>query len=496
MYQQLGAQDAQFIYSQTPGNLTHVMGVSVYDPATAPRGQVRQREIVEHVRNRLFVSPVFNRKLYSPPLSIDHPYWVEDKYFDLEAHITRTTLAEPADWRAFATHVSRHFSSPMNMNRPLWDIHVVDGLDNVEGFAPGSYAVITRIHHCAIDGIGAAQLMAALSDQDAQGTPAMTLPEAANAVGAVPSGGDMLKRALHSAVNSPLRMTRALARFSPEILAAIKGKRDKNRNAERDPEIPDTRFNGSVSPHKLFDALNYTLADFKTIKSAVEGATVNDTVLAVVGGGLRRYLQHHGELPQDSLVGWCPVNARKESATEQSSANNLSGMRVAIGTDIDDPLERLRAIRKATAANKSADSGVAARMMVELTQFIPGPTMLGLARVLSNERFAPKICNLFVSNVPGSPVALYMNGAKCTHQFGLAPLGTGMGLFIAAGSYDGKLILNIISGRNILPDIDFFRECIDKSFKELLKLTAKPVKRGREKPAKRQQDKPVRPKRK
>jgi len=495
MYQQLGAQDAQFIYAQTPSNLTHIMAVSVYDPASAPRGRVRLQDIVEHVRSRLFVSPVFTRKLYRPPLSIDHPYWVEDEYFGLENHITGATLPEPADWRQFAQAVSHHFSSPMDMDRPLWDLHVLEGLNNVEGFAPGSFAVITRLHHSAIDGIGAAQLMAALSDIDAQGTPAIPLQAAQSEPGSIPDSADLIKRALYSAVNSPFKITRSLAKFSPEILSAAKDIGLKYASDDPATQIPDTRFNGPVSPHKVFDALTYTLADFKTIKSAVEGATVNDAVLAVAGGALRTYLRKHRELPDTSLIGWCPVNAKPAEGGEQATANNLSGMRVPIGTDIDDPLARLRAIRHATAANKSAESGVGARMMVELIQYIPSPTMVGLARVMSNERFAPKICNLFVSNVPGSPIALYLKGAQCTHQFGLAPLGNGMGLFIAAGSYNGKLMINIISDQNLLPDMEFFRECVDESFNALLKATSKPAKREPKRPSVHRRKTPIRPKR-
>lgn len=494
MYQQLGAQDAQFIYSQTPSNLTHIMAVSIYDPATAPKGRVRFSDIVEHVRSRLFVSPVFTRKLYRPPLSIDHPYWVEDEDFDLGAHITRAALPKPADWRQFAQAVSSHFSSPMDMDRPLWDLHVLDGLDKVQGIAPGSYAVITRLHHSAIDGIGAAQLMAALCDIDINGTPAIPLTPSTVGQGHAPNGADMVKRALQHAVISPLQITRSLVKHSPELLAAARDVGEKFFGDEPSLEIPDTRFNGPVSEHKVFDALTYTLADFKAIKSAVDGATVNDAVLAVAGGALRTYLLKHGELPANSLIGWCPINTKPEAGVEQSAANSLSGMRVPIGSDIEDPLARLRAIRRATAANKSAESGVAARMMVELIQYVPGPTMQGLARVLSKERFAPKICNLFVSNVPGSPIALYMNGAQCTHQFGLAPLANGMGLFIAAGSYNGKLTINIISDRNLLPDIEYFRECVDRSVKELIKLTAKSASQGRAKRTARRRKMPARPK--
>jgi len=197
--------------------------------------------------------------------------------------------------------------------------------------------------------------------------------------------------------------------------------------------------------------------------------------VAVVGGALRSYLQKHNELPDSSLISWVPVSMKKDPAQAevQAEGNNLSGMTVAIGTDMANPMARLRAIRKSTAASKAAESGVGARLVTDLTQQIPSATMAGIAALLSNERFAPRFCNLFVSNVAGSPVPLYMNGAVCTNTYGLAPLGNGMGLFIAVGSYNGKLVFSVISDKKILPDIAFFRQCIEKSFRAYLKAAQK-----------------------
>lgn len=465
MYQQLGAQDAQFIYSQSPTNLTHVMAVSVYDPSTAPAGVVQLQDIVEHVRSRLHVSPVFRRKLYHPPGNIDHPYWTLDDHFDLEAHITHAKLPAPADWRQFATEISRYFSRPMDMNRPLWDIHVIEGLDHVEGAAPGSYAVITRIHHSAIDGIGMSQLFAALSDKDAKGTPIIELHPTKTPHGTAPEATHMLGRALRNTLSSPVDMVRTVAKYAPEFVRSARKRRAEGDVPEGKTQVPETRFNGSVSPHKQFDALEFPLSDFKAIKSAVEGATINDVVLAVSGAALRTYLQKHEELPESSLISWVPVSMKKDPAQAevQAEGNNLSGMIVAIGTDVSDPLERLRAIQKSTAASKAAESGVGARLVTELTQKIPSATMAGIAALLTNERFAPRFCNLFVSNVAGSPVPLYMNGARCTSTYGLAPLANGMGLFIAVGSYNGKMVISVITDKKIIPDIEFFRECIEKS---------------------------------
>ena len=181
--QQLSPQDAQFLYIETGNNLTHVMGVNVYDPSTAPGGKVRFKDIIQQVESRLDSSPVFRRRLMRLPYDFDHPYWVEDEFFDIEHHMFHGALPEPGDWRQFCIHMSRHFSRPMDMNRPLWDMYVVEGLDRIKGIPRGCYAIATRVHHAAIDGTSAMHFFNALSDIDTEGTPAVdhALSEVASA---------------------------------------------------------------------------------------------------------------------------------------------------------------------------------------------------------------------------------------------------------------------------------------------------------------------------
>lgn len=164
--QQLNPQDAQFLYIETGNNLTHVMGVNIFDPSTAPGGKVRFKDIIEHVESRLEYSQVFKRRLMRLPYDFDHPYWVEDEFFDVEHHMFHSRLPEPGDWRQFCIHLARHFSRPMDMNRPLWDMYVIEGLDRIEGIPKGSYAIATRVHHAAIDGASAMHFFSALSDID------------------------------------------------------------------------------------------------------------------------------------------------------------------------------------------------------------------------------------------------------------------------------------------------------------------------------------------
>lgn len=473
MVQQLSAQDAQFLYVQTANNLTHIMGVYVYDPATAAGGKVRFKNIIRHIESRIDTSPLFKRRLYRLPGDIDHPYWVEDEHFDIEAHISHARLPEPGDWRQFCIATARYFSKPMDMNRPLWDVYVIEGLDRIPGIAPGSFAMLHRVHHAAVDGASGAHAFIAMSDIDPNGTPAIQAPPPDFEYGKPPSAAEVLTRAWSASMQSPVKFMNALMKMSPALLQAAR-KSVTDGGMSMTAGVPDTRFNVPVGPHKMFDATTVALSDCALIRKKVEGATVNDVVLATCGGALRKYLAHHGELPEESLVAVAPINRRgKESGAGKASTpgNQVSAMSVPIRSDIADPLERLAAVRDYTVEAKEAKTGISARVMTDLTQHIPGATMAAVARLLTNERFAVRATNLFISNVPGAQVPLYMAGAKLTHQYGMAPLANNMGLFIATPSYNGRIAFSIISDRAIMPDIAFFRQCIDDSFAEMLAAT-------------------------
>ncbi len=468
MVQQLSAQDAQFLYIETANNLTHIMGVYIYDPATAPGGKVRFKDIIRHVESRVHTSPLFKRRLYRLPGDIDHPYWVEDEHFDIEAHMSHARLPEPGDWRQFCIATARYFSKPLDMNRPLWDIYVIEGLDRIPGVPPGSFAMLHRVHHAAVDGASGAHAFIAMSDIDPNGTPAIDAPPPEFDLGRAPTPTEVLTRAWSASMQSPVKFMNALMKMSPAILQAA---RKTMTDGKMTAGVPETRFNVPVGPHKMFDGTSVSLADCSLIRKKVEGATVNDVVLATCGGALRKYLEHHGELPQDSLVAVAPINRRgKESGAGKASTpgNQVSAMSVPIRTDIADPLERLAALRDYTVEAKEAKTGISARVMTDLSQHIPGATMAAVARILTNERFAVRSTNLFISNVPGAQVPLYMTGAKLIQQYGMAPLANNMGLFIATPSYNGRIAFSIISEREIMPDIAFFRQCIDASFAELL----------------------------
>ncbi len=468
--QQLSAQDAQFLYIETGNNLTHVMGVNIYDPSTAPGGKVRFKDIIAHVEERLGSSPVFQRRLMRLPYDFDHPYWVRDEFFDVEHHMFHGRLPKPGDWRQFCIHLARHFSRPMDMNRPLWDMYVIEGLDRIKGIPKGSYAIATRLHHAAIDGASAMHFFAAISDIDPLGTPAVELSRESEDPGEAPSTATVLNRALVSNLQSPVKMAGTLLRFSPAIFNTLV--KSLSSEGGKGRQVPLTRFNQPVSPHKMFDATVFSLEEMKQIKDSVEESTINDVVLAVCAGALRLYLDHHGELPDDPLVALAPVNKRGKEGAAENPGNQISAMSVALPTNIDDPIERLLTVRDTTRQTKAAKSGISARLMTDLSQHVPAATMAGVARLIASGRFTSKLCNLIISNVPGPQETLYMNGARLVHTYGLAPLADGMGLFIATPSYNGEIAFSIISAREIMPDIEFFRECLEQSFDELLEATA------------------------
>ncbi len=466
MTQQLSAQDAQFLYIQNGNTLTHVMGINLYDPATAPGGKVRFKDIIAHFESRIDTSPVFKRKLYRLPLDLDHPYWIEDPDFELEAHLYHARLPEPGDWRQFCIQVARHFSRPMDMHRPLWDAFVLEGLDRLPGVAPGSYAILTRIHHAAIDGASAAHMFVALSDIDAKGTPVLPPPAVATELGAKPNALQVLARMTQANMASPMRFVSSLARLSPALLGAAQTRMAQPSN-ERSG-VPKTLFNAPISQHRMFDAADFALADLSAIRKLVPGATVNDVVLSICAGALREYLLRHKALPDPPLVATAPINLRPAKGDAAVPGNNISAMSVVLPTDRADPTERLKAVREYTAAAKEAKAGISARVLTDLTQHIPGATMAGVARILTNPRFAPRQANVYISNVPGPQVPLYMNGAISTRQYGMAPLANNMGLFIATPSYAGRMTFCITSDREIMRDVDVLRQCIEASFAQLL----------------------------
>lgn len=464
---QLSSQDAQFLYMETNKSLSQVTSVAIFDPSTAESGTVRFKQIIEHVQSRLNTSPIYRRRIYHVPLELDYPYWIDDEHFDIEYHIRHSRLPHPADWRQFCIHLARFHSRPLDMQRAPWEMYVIEGLDNIPGIPKGSYAIATKIHHSAADGMAIINFFGGLMDIDQQGTPVMPIKQRATSNRyAKPTPFQMSVRGMINGIRSPMNVANTLFKHAPGIIQAAK-KKINEQHKEAKVTVPNTRFNFETSPHRVFDSIGVELKDMKVVRGVVKGSTINDIILAICAGALRKYLGHHKELPSESLRAFVPINVRSPKSNNDQPGNNISTMAPLLYTNITDPIERLTAIRAETKEQKAARKGISARLMTDVTRHIPASTQLLAARLIMNSEMASRMTNVCISNVPGPQVPLYMNGAKVVKQMGLGPLADRMGLFIAISSYNGTMAFSVTSCRRTLPDIDFFMQCIQLSFEEL-----------------------------
>ena len=289
----------------------------IYDPSTAPGGKVTFKGILEELDARLHLADVFRRRLTDLPGGLHRPYWVDDPNFDLEYHVRHIGLPQPGDWRQLCIQIARLHARQIDLRRPPWEITVIEGLNSVPGVPKGSFAMALKLHHCAVDGMASVQMIAALHDLAAD-SPRPAGPDSPWRPAPLPSTADLLSRTAINAALYPLRAGAVLASSAPKVVRGLAGLPGKlvggvaSRVAGGSvPSFPPkTRFNQTVSPHRVFEARFHDLADFKRIKASVPGATVNDVALAYVGGALREYLDGHDELPDESLVAACPISLR------------------------------------------------------------------------------------------------------------------------------------------------------------------------------------------
>lgn len=462
--EQLGAQDASYVYLELPNTPMHVGGLAIYDPSTAPGGKVRFKDVLAHIEARLHLAPVFRKKLLRIPGNLDHPYWVEDPDFDLEFHVRHIALPAPGDWRQLCIQAARLFSRGLDMNRPLWEFTVIEGLDGVEGIPKGCFAIVSKVHHAVIDGASGTEINSAIHSLTPDMSPP-TKPEHEWHAAPPPSLGVLFLRTYTSNLTHPLRLMRTLAHSVPGMGRVGKGLYNKELSLNQMRPAPRTRFNKSVGPHRVFGALTIPLADIKEIRKLVTGATINDVMLAIVGGALRDYLSGHGELPEASLIAMAPVSIRGEN-DKGKEGNMVSVMLANLGTNIGDPVERLKFVHSEMNRSKALTQAVGAKTLSEYSALAPGAllslgsrvsTSLGLASVIK------PMANCVVTNVPGPRVPLYFGGAKMVIQHGFGPLTDGVGLIHPIYSYCDVISLAFTADRNVMPDSARYAECLEKA---------------------------------
>ena len=458
----LSALDATFIYLESEHSPMAIGAVYVVDAGDAPRS-FSYESWYSLVEGRLKLSKVFRQRLVEVPWDLSFPYWIRDPDFNLDNHLPRLTLPAPGGMAELMQMAAATWGRLLDRRRPLWDITFVDGLDSVPGISSGSFALITRVHHAAVDGKASNEMMTALLD---------VTPEIRNVAGedtwepeALPSTLGVITRSWSKAGHKALELAGFVSKVAVGT-ANLKG--DKNlQKIDPPPRLltaPTTIFNQPIASARTFWGRNFDFDRIRTIRKAVPGATINDVVLAICAGGLRGYLSDKGELPVKPLVAMAPISVRGE---EEGVGNQVSAMLVSLATDIEDALERLVHIRDNTQKSKIHARALPAN---KITEFLPSETLAAAARVYTRTRLGGRhrpFFNVTITNVPGPPMPIYAAGARIHSAFGMAPILDGLGLILVVVSYHGKISIGISSCQQIVPDPDYMAECFARSLLEL-----------------------------
>jgi WS/DGAT/MGAT family acyltransferase len=490
---QLNPHDASLLAADTRQANGNVTLIHIYDPSTAPGGEVRFKSILGHIAARLHRSPVFRQKLLPVPFGLDAPYWVEDEHFDLEYHVRHIGLPRPGDWRQFCILASRIHARPLDMNRPLWEIHVIEGLDGLLELPRGSFALLTKIHHAAIDVEAGNEITMLLHDPSANPPPPEPpmpwFPRPA------PGGLGLLRRSASKTVLAPWRvalpLTRALLRAAPAALSlAIETLRHPR-------PMPATRFNSVISPHRVFETRRFAVDEFERIRTLVDGASVDDAIAAVCAGGLRAYLQGKDELPQASLWAVVPFSLEPKAGDGRDAGEPaVSWLRIELGTQLDDPVQRLAFIHAQTSSSEAIAQARTARQLDAIERRAPAATMAlaskALAGVAQGKGRHTPLANCTITRVTGPSVPLFLGGARMTYFSALLPISDGMGLVFAVTRYEGRIVISPTSCRELMPDPAVFAQCVRDSFQALLALADAAPERQANAALARQADAPAR----
>jgi WS/DGAT/MGAT family acyltransferase len=475
MLKQLSGLDTMFLYLEKTRTPFEVSTLQIYDPSTAPGGKVRFKEILATFESRLDRSKVFKRKLLEVPFSLDHPYWVEDKDFDIEYHVRHISLPKPGDWRQLMIQISRLQSQHLDRSRPLWEVYVIEGLDNVEGLNKGCFGLFMKMHHATIDGFSGQEIQIAIHDLEPVKIDLSEYePGSSVEPGNPPGSWGLLARSPVNYIKKSTKLIYGVASAAPGLIKAGLAKRNKPSE-----EVPKTVFNvGRASANRVVDGRFYDLAEMKQISRTIENTTINDVVLTVVSGAMRKYLKSKGHLPEKSLVTSCPINIRRQDGKHDHHDNMVGAMNVSLCSDIADPIERMHAIHEATKESKAMMETMGAGTVTEIPMNLPAPIAKSLlpATMELLSRTGITLFNTLITNVAGIQKPLYLAGAEMVSLMGVLPVIDMMGLLHAVFSYNGRISIAFTACREMLPDPGFYAECIEESYDEL-KNTVLPVRK-------------------
>ena len=364
-------------------------------------------------------------------MGLDYSYWVEDEAFDLEYHVRQTKLPKPGNWEQLVAEAGRIIEAPLDMSRPLWEIHIIEGLDKVDGFPKGCFAMVHKKHHGQFDGGSATYLKSVMHTLEPEAVAeakedATTLQQPS---GRTPSSSELL---VQTYWNSMFKKTMDRMNFFYKTLPnASKAFNAFVMDKIRTPSHARTRFSGAIpSPQRVFEAITVSLKDVINLRKLVPGATVNDVVLTIFGGAIRKYLEHHQELPKKPLLGLIPISVRREEEIADGG-NKIFSMVSDMHIEIADPLERMKEVHAATVYSKQYTEDIGGRNMAEMLEVAPMPIVDRGIKLALQTKMADHVPSLDsgigVSNVPGSRQPLYFCGAKQLRCYNWGFIMDGMG---------------------------------------------------------------------
>src|SRR3954464_679900 len=474
---QLTSLDAQFLALESARQTGHVGGLAILDPSTAPGKKIDGADLQRLLEERLPALPPFRWKLAEVPLGLDFPYWIEDPDFDLNFHVREIALPPAGTHDQLSEQVSRIMARPLDRSRPLWELYLIHGIEK------GCSAVLTKIHHAVIDGMSGAEILGLLLDLTPEGRPPPDPVKTPDVENGQPRQGEMLARGLLGVPRYPVRLLRSLPATIPNvdevpaIFGGIPGAGTVGRIAGRVAgatrgrntlQAPKTKFNGRISQHRRFAFGQLSLEEIKAVKNG-RGVTVNDVIVSICAGAVRRWLVKHDDLPEEPLVAQIPVSVRTEEQVG-TYGNRIMLMSAPLFTDEPDPVARLADTHGAMGDMKARFRALPAGLLQDANHFIPPAVFSRAAQVtfrLSTSGAGRPNWNLVISNVPGPQFPLYLAGARLEANYPVSVITDGMGLNITVMSYRGHMDFGIVADRDQMPDVWRLIDWLHDELKEL-----------------------------
>ncbi len=462
--QQLSPLDAAFVAFETEGAPLHVAAVLILeDPAKKKRSSSEVFAMIERlVAQRVHLVPVMRQRIIQAPLGAAPPVRVDDPDFSLDNHLTRAALPEPGGLAALESYVGRIMSRPMFLDRPLWEMLFIEGLED------GRYALMARFHHAVLDGISGAHILSEFFDLAEE--PREVTPPAPWHPAPVPSQQDLLSGAGAAWVRQPLTILEAIARTATSIIKAIEYNQ-KLGKATKPTSIlaaPKTSINGTISAQRIYAAVDLPYGEVKRVGKLLKHS-VTDIVLGVTAGALIKLFAARGEAIPSDLVAMVPVSTRPASEVG-SLGNQISTMIVNLATTEHDVGKRLDKIGRSAHAAKEQDGVVGSQMVVDLTRILPPVVANLVTRGAQNAKLfdhVPPVSNVLVSSVPGPDFALWCGGLRIERIRPVGPIAATIGLNITALRYQDSISLGFLGCHRLVPDLSDFAQFVEGAFLEL-----------------------------